>query len=76
MDGAKSTKDHSSIKATVLFTAFEPSGDAHAAPVIAALKAMAPEIEIVAWGGPQMERAGATMIERTADDRRCQKFLR
>ena len=29
---------------------------------------MAPEIEIVAWGGPQMERAGATMIERTADD--------
>jgi len=68
VDGAKSTKDHSSIKATVLFTAFEPSGDAHAAPVIAALKAMAPEIEIVAWGGPQMERAGATMIERTADD--------
>ena len=52
----------------MLFTAFEPSGDAHAAPVIAALKAMAPEIEIVAWGGPQMERAGATMIERTADD--------
>ena len=52
----------------MLFTAFEPSGDAHAAPVIAALKAMAPEIEIVACGGPQMERAGATMIERTADD--------
>ena len=52
----------------MLFTAFEPSGDAHAAPVIAALKAMAPDIEIVAWGGPQMERAGATMIERTADD--------
>ena len=61
-------KDHSSAKAIVLFTAFEPSGDAHAAPVIAALKAMAPDIEIVAWGGPQMERAGATMIERTADD--------
>ena len=52
----------------MLFTAFEPSGDAHAAPVIAALKAMAPEIEIVACGGPQMERAGAIMIERTADD--------
>ena len=68
MDGVKNTKDHSSAKATVLFTAFEPSGDAHAAPVIAALKAMAPEIEIVACGGPQMERAGATMIERTADD--------
>jgi len=68
VDGVKNTKDHSSAKATVLFTAFEPSGDAHAAPVIAALKAMAPEIEIVACGGPQMERAGATMIERTADD--------
>ena len=68
MDGVKNTKDHSSAKATVLFTAFEPSGDAHAAPVIAALKAMAPEIEIVACGGPQMERAGAIMIERTADD--------
>jgi lipid-A-disaccharide synthase len=68
VDGVKNTKDHSSAKATVLFTAFEPSGDAHAAPVIAALKAMAPEIEIVACGGPQMERAGAIMIERTADD--------
>ena len=68
MSGVKNTKDHSSAKAIVLFTAFEPSGDAHAAPVIAALKAMAPDIEIVAWGGPQMERAGATMIERTADD--------
>ena len=68
MDGVKNIKDHSSAKATVLFTAFEPSGDAHAAPVIAALKAMAPEIEIVACGGPQMERAGAIMIERTADD--------
>ena len=68
MDGVKNTKDHSSAKATVLFTAFEPSGDAHAAPVIAALKVMAPEIEIVACGGPQMERAGAIMIERTADD--------
>ena len=68
MDVVKNTKDHSSAKATVLFTAFEPSGDAHAAPVIAALKAMAPEIEIVACGGPQMERAGAIMIERTADD--------
>jgi len=68
VSGVKDIKDHSSAKAIVLFTAFEPSGDAHAAPVIAALKAMAPDIEIVAWGGPQMERAGATMIERTADD--------
>ncbi len=52
----------------MLFTAFEPSGDAHAAPVIAALKKAAPHIEIAACGGPRMEQAGAAMIERTADD--------
>ncbi len=52
----------------VLFTAQEPSGDAHAAPVIAQLRARYPEIEPVAWGGPRMEAAGATMLGRTADD--------
>ena len=53
---------------TILFTAQEPSGDAHAAPVIARLRACHPEIEPVAWGGPKMEAAGATMLGRTADD--------
>ena len=52
----------------VLFTAFEPSGDAHAAPVIAELRRMAPALKIYAWGGPKMEAAGATLIARTADD--------
>jgi lipid-A-disaccharide synthase len=52
----------------VLFTAQEPSGDAHAAPVIARLRERYPEIEPVAWGGPKMEAAGATMLGRTADD--------
>ena len=52
----------------VLFTAQEPSGDAHAAPVIARLRAHYPDIEPVAWGGPKMEAAGATMLGRTADD--------
>ena len=52
----------------VLFTAQEPSGDAHAAPVIARLRAEYPDIEPVAFGGPQMEAAGATMLGRTADD--------
>lgn len=52
----------------ILFTAFEPSGDAHAAPVIAALRARRPDVRIFAWGGHRMEEAGATLIERTADD--------
>ncbi len=51
----------------VLFTAFEPSGDAHAAPVIAELKRLAPNLWIYAWGGPKMEAAGATVLERTAE---------
>lgn len=46
----------------------EPSGDAHAAPVIEALLRDHPGIEICAWGGPRMAAAGATIIGRTADD--------
>jgi lipid-A-disaccharide synthase len=57
-----------STRRIVLFTAQEPSGDAHAAPVIAQLRARYPHIEPVAWGGPKMEAAGATMLGRTADD--------
>jgi lipid-A-disaccharide synthase len=52
----------------VLFTAQEPSGDAHAAPVIARLREAYPEVEPVAFGGPRMEAAGARMLGRTADD--------
>lgn len=52
----------------ILFTAFEPSGDAHAAPVIQQLLSIVPNIRIYAWGGPKMQQAGATIIERTADD--------
>ena len=52
----------------VLFTAFEPSGDAHAAPVIARLRAVRPDLEIVAWGGPRMAEAGATLVASTAED--------
>lgn len=49
----------------ILFTAFEPSGDDHASIVIAELKRRRPSMPIYAWGGPKMERAGATIIERT-----------
>ena len=52
----------------ILFTAFEPSGDAHAAPLIAALKEKAPDLRIFAWGGPKMEAAGAEMMGQTCDD--------
>ncbi len=52
----------------LLFTAFEPSGDEHAAKVIAALRARHPDLPIHAWGGPRMQAAGATIIERTGDD--------
>ena len=52
----------------VLFTAFEPSGDAHAAPVIARLRAVRPDLEVVAWGGPKMAEAGAHLVASTAED--------
>jgi lipid-A-disaccharide synthase len=52
----------------VLFTAFEPSGDDHAAAVIAELKAAHPGLRVYAWGGSEMAEAGAEMIERTGED--------
>ncbi len=58
----------SSSERGVLFTAFEPSGDQHAAVVIRELRARRPDLPVYAWGGPQMERAGATIIEQTGGD--------
>lgn len=55
-------------KPSILFTAFEPSGDDHAAGVIAELKRRHPDLPILAWGGSKMERAGATLVGRTGDD--------
>jgi len=52
----------------ILFTAFEPSGDAHAAPVIEELIKRVPRLRVYAWGGPKMEAAGATILGRTAED--------
>ena len=53
---------------TVLFTAFEPSGDSHAAEVIRELYRRRSDLEIVAWGGPRMAEAGATLEAVTAGD--------
>jgi lipid-A-disaccharide synthase len=52
----------------LLFTAFEPSGDDHAAAVIAELRRRHPDLPIYAWGGPRMEAAGATIVEFTGED--------
>jgi lipid-A-disaccharide synthase len=51
----------------ILFTAFEPSGDEHAAHVIAELRRRHPHLPIYAWGGPRMQAAGALLVERTGD---------
>lgn len=56
------------MKPSILFTAFEPSGDAHAAPVIAALRQRVPDLPVFAWGGPRMEAAGATIVGHTGAD--------
>lgn len=70
--GAKATANVSEQvhrgQASILFTAFEPSGDAHAAPVIKELLTRVPQLKVYAWGGPKMEAAGATILGRTADD--------
>jgi len=51
----------------LLFTAFEPSGDALAAPMIERLLQLAPQLEIWAFGGPKMRAAGARLLETTTD---------
>ena len=60
--------ERTAVRGSVLITAFEPSGDAHAAPVVAALRRLAPDVSVIAWGGPKLAAAGATVIERSADD--------
>lgn len=53
---------------SVLFTAFEPSGDEHAAVVVRELRRRRPDLPIFAWGGERMAQAGARVVERTGDD--------
>lgn len=60
--------DAAASSGAILFTAFEPSGDAHAAPVIRKLRELAPNRPIHAWGGPRMAEAGAEVVEQTAGD--------
>lgn len=57
-----------SRKKTILFTAFEPSGDAHAAGVVRELASRHPEIEFVALGGPHIASTGIQILSETARD--------
>ena len=52
----------------ILFTAFEPSGDALAAPMITRLLEQHPGLRVWALGGPKMLAAGADLIETTTDN--------
>lgn len=52
----------------ILFTAFEPSGDDHAAAVITRLRTLYPKLKIYAWGGRKMQAAGAEVVQFTGDD--------
>jgi lipid-A-disaccharide synthase len=45
-------------------SAGEPSGDAHAAPVVVALRRRIPGLAVEAFGGPALEAAGATVLDR------------
>jgi lipid-A-disaccharide synthase len=57
-----------SVAPAILFTGFEPSGDDHAAAVIAELRRRHPDLRMYAWGGPHMAAAGAEIIEETGRD--------
>lgn len=52
----------------ILVTAFEPSGDQVAAPLIRELKSRDRGLDVYALGGPQMKLAGAEIIEETTGD--------
>ena len=49
---------------TVFVSAGEPSGDAHAAALVAALRRAAPALEVEGVGGPALAAAGARLMAR------------
>jgi len=51
----------------IFISAGEASGDLHGAGLIRALRALAPQAEIVALGGPRMQEAGARLLANTVD---------
>jgi lipid-A-disaccharide synthase len=51
----------------ILFSAFEPSGDALAAAAITRLRQAVPGLRVVGLGGAKMEAAGAELLEHTTE---------
>src|SRR5439155_24309694 len=45
----------------------EPSGDLHAANLIHSLRRLRPDVEVVGFGGPKMEAAGAKVLYPLVD---------
>ncbi|MHC4434958.1 MAG: lipid-A-disaccharide synthase, partial [Planctomycetota bacterium] len=52
-------------KFSIFLSAAEPSGDAHCAGLITALKTTGCDIEFVGVGGPKMASAGCELLENT-----------
>ncbi|MBI4004384.1 MAG: lipid-A-disaccharide synthase [Candidatus Omnitrophica bacterium] len=48
---------------SIVFSAGDPSGDAHAARLIEALKVRNPQLTFSGLGGPAMQRAGCSLLE-------------
>ena len=48
---------------SLVFVAGDPSGDAHAARLMAALKAKVPSLQLSGLGGPAMQAAGASLLD-------------
>lgn len=55
------------MPAKILIIAGEESGDAHAAHLCRAVREMAPDAEIEAWGGKELERVGVRVHENIVD---------
>ncbi len=55
------------MKRTVFVSAGEPSGDAHAGALVAALRRLAPEVAVEGVGGPALAAAGAQLMARIED---------
>jgi len=53
---------------TVLFTAFEPSGDDLAGAVAAEVRRRDAPVRLCAWGGPRLRAAGVEVVEDTGHE--------
>lgn len=60
-------RDALSASSKVLIVAGETSGDLHAAPVIAAMKAKRPELQFVGAGGSLMRKEGVELLAEVND---------